>query len=196
MVAAVLLSGNLHAQRNSAPQDPVEVTDVSFNRKAGAYDDTLIAVEVEAKGNPNPEAPNPKFVDNIRVTLTIGYKHPTKTGDFLFHTASVLIATLEVRDSRQIGFWLPYDVAERDGLNEEPEFWYVALEVDGSEIKPTAANVRKRASGDLQNPTALSSFQNRANGATEGILLPGYLSGNGYLERGNERPPFVRIEEN
>ncbi|MGE9295163.1 MAG: hypothetical protein ACQKBV_02605 [Puniceicoccales bacterium] len=186
-----LSSGVTYAQK-----DPVEVVQVKFDNKAGAYDDTLMNVEIGAMGNPTPdESPNEKYVDNITVTLTIGYAHPSKQGEFIFHKSSVEIATMEVGESRQIGFWLPYDIAVRDNLREEPQFWYVDLEVDGQEVKPTSSNMRKRASGDLQNPQALQSFQSRSGDASEGILLPGYLSGNGYLERGNERPPFIRKEE-
>jgi len=187
----------LSAATLSAQKDPVEVADVSFDSNAGAYDDTLITVEVEAVGNPQPdEAPNEKYVDNIGVTLTIGYAHPRKPGQFIFHTASVVIATLEAGESRDIGFWLPYDIVERDGLREEPEFWFVELEVDGEEIRPTGQNMRRRASSKLQTPQALDGFKRESGSASEGILLPGYLSGNGYVERGNERPAFIRVEEN
>ncbi|MEO0794507.1 MAG: hypothetical protein AAFX93_05080 [Verrucomicrobiota bacterium] len=187
----VPLAGSLHAQK-----DPVDVRNVKFNKNAGNWKDTLIEVELVANGNPNPDAPNPKYVDNIGVTLTIGYAHPNKDGEFIFHSSSVVITTLEVAKSRKIGFWLPYDIVERDNVAKEPKFWYVDVEIDGSPIAPTGANIRARASSDLQNPTALNSFQNKASDATEGVLLPGYLSGNGYIERGKDRPAFIRKEEN
>lgn len=176
--------------------DPVSVTNVKFFSKEGAYKDYLVEVEVEAQENPNPEAPNKNFLDDVTVSLLIGYPHPSKDGEFIFHKSAVTIATLEIKKSRKIGFWLPYDIARRDNVSKEPDYWYIDLEVDGQQVKITQNNVGNRASSNLRKPEAISSMQNKSSEASEGILLPGYLSGNGYRERGEDRPAFIRIEEN
>jgi len=175
--------------------DPVVVKNVKFSSKVNPYKDYLVEVEIEPMFNPDADnAPNPKYVDDIKVTLLIGYELPNKDREFKFHICEVDIATMEVRQSRKIGFWLPYDIAERDDVSKEPQYWYIDLEVDGNKIPITKRNVGDRACSELRNPTAIQSMQNQASNATEGVLLPGYLSGNGYLERGDKRPAFIREE--
>ncbi|GHB96375.1 hypothetical protein [Cerasicoccus arenae] len=191
-----LLLGPAFSQLSAQTQDPVTVKNVKFYSKEGAYKDYLCEIELEGQVNPNPEATNPKYVDDVKVSLLMGYPHPNKSGEFIFHISEVVIATMEVKKSRKIGFWLPYDIAQRDNVGKEPEFWYIDIEVDNSQIPISQANVRNRASSNLRNPTAIQSMQNQASNASEGILLPGYLSGNGYRERGENRPPFIRKEEN
>ena len=187
------LASSVHAQL-----DPVSVTRVKFDKDSGTWKDTQIEVELQANGNPNPDAPNPNYVDNVTVTLIIGYAHPTKKDEreFIFHTSTVTLATLEVAKKKKIGFYLPYDIVQRDNVRKEPTYWYVNLEVDGSEIPVSQNNIKTRASSSLQRANVFQSFQNSSSGAIEGVLQPGYLSGNGYIERGKDRPAFIRKEEN
>ncbi len=179
----------------SAQNEPVTVSNTKFYSKEGSYDDYLFEIELTALA-PTEASVNPKYLDNIEVEVIIGYPHPIKAGEFLFHKSTVAIATMEVKQKRKIGFWLPYDIAQRDNMNKEPEFWLINLSVDGSEIPLTGKNSRNRTSSNLTSKQAVDKMMSLASSATEGVLLPGYLSGNGYRERGRDRPPFIRIEEN
>lgn len=178
----------------AAQEDPVVVKKVDFDSKVRPYDDYLFQVEVEAMA-PTADSINPKYLDNIGIEVIIGYPHPGKQGEFIFHRSEVEIATMELRKSRKIGFWLPYDVAQRDSMDKEPEFWLITLSVDGNEIPLNKSNSRNRTSSNLTNKAAVDKMLSLASDATEGVFLPGYLSGNGYREGGRDRPPFIRIEE-
>lgn len=184
----------------AAQADRVEIKNVKFGAKERPWGDYMIEIDVEAKGNPknDPSVINPNYVDNIKVTLLVGYAHPDRPAsarEFIFHEASVVIATMEAKKSRKIAFWIPYDIAQRDNLSKEPEYWVIDLAVNDQDIPVSADNIGKRASRNL-NMQSLASMKGIAGSPTKGIMLPGYLSGNGYRESGTDRPPFVRIEEN
>lgn len=177
-----------------AQEDPVVVNKVDFKSKVSPYDDYLMEVELEAKLS-TPESIDPKYLDDVKVEVLIGYPHPVKKGEFIFHRSEVDIATMELRQSRKIGFWLPYDVAQRDQMSKEPEYWLITLSVGGTEIPLNKSNAGSRTSRTLTNKQAIDSMLGLATDATEGVFLPGYLSGNGYRESGRKRPAFIRIEE-
>ncbi len=198
-ILAFLIIGGSASQLN-AQADRVTVKNVKFGSKERPWGDYMVEIDVEAMGNPknDPSVINPKYVDNIEVKLLVGYPHPNPADgkdSFIFHEASVVIATMEVKKSRKIAFWIPYDIAQRDNLSKEPKYWVIDLAVNGTDIPVTEQNIGNRASRTL-NPQSLASMRNMAGSPTKGIMLPGYLSGNGYRESGQNRPPFVRIEEN
>lgn len=170
---------------------PADIKKVDFRSGEGAFDWNLVAVEVEANENPDPDAPNPNYVDNIRVIVTLGYEKESGDG-FTFYQAEATIVTLERGDSKRVGFWLPFDIVERDDLPQEPRYWIVELEVNGKKLDLLSNSAS--FSSKFTSRQSVEGFLAQASSqlsATEGIFVPGYLSPNPPID-GREPPAFIR----
>lgn len=191
-IACILLPVLL-AHGALAQNAPVDVRRVDFNRNEGPLRWNNVVVEVQALENPNPEAPNSRYVDNIKIIVTLGYEGP---GDgFTFYRAEATLVTLQVRSSKKVGFWMPAEVVQRDNLPQEPRFWLVEIEVDGQPVD--LIGNRRTFSSNFQNRQSIESFKSMASGQvgkTEGIFVPTYLSPNPYVESGRDIPAFIRKE--
>ncbi|MBC2594680.1 hypothetical protein H5P28_10450 [Ruficoccus amylovorans] len=161
----------LHAQN-----DPVVVQNVNFNSSVSPFDWNNIIVKVRGQENPNKEALNDKYVDNVGVRMTLGYRvgNP-RDNKFYFLQSEVTIATLEIGKDKSFAFWVPYDIIKRGNFNKEPDYWVIELTVDGQALPMRPSNTSR----NVTDAAGLTSFMNAANaqvGQTEGIMMPGYLS--------------------
>lgn len=190
----ILLLTGLSLASLQAQKYPADVKNVDFNSNVRPYGWNNIVIEIEANENPDPNAPNSRYVDNIRVSLLLGYEGP-KDGEFTFYNAEATVVTIETGDSKLVGFWMPFDIVERDDLPREPKFWIVELEVDGKALDLLQNS--KSFSSSFPSRESIENFKRQANSKlteTEGILVPTYLSPNPYVDS-REPPAFIRLDQ-
>lgn len=233
-VRAVLLSltalclsvAGLSAQAGKAdPQagkSAVSVRAINFDPvKLGGQQSPWIRTQVTLSGNFNPEAkvvPDPAagpkkpinktFVDKIKVTLTLIFK-PIGTSvaeEFAYYRSSATVLTMEVNTDRSLYFYLPGDIVKRDRLKLQPDYYYVQLDVAGTEQPLFSENgrpVADMANGlhkffiDKKNFDLARSQADRAVNSTSGILRPHYLVPSAFydnLPQGSPQPEFIREE--
>jgi hypothetical protein len=142
-------------------------------------------VEVEAKNNPDANAPNKKWLDKVKVTLTQVYKsNSSKPEDWYYYRSTATILTLEINQPRSVLFYLPGDIVKRDRLNKEPDFYFVQLDVAGAEeplfdsrgsILPDQLKAVHRDISQKQKFDLAKDAADRGVGANAGILRPQYL---------------------
>jgi len=183
----------------------VAVKDVKFAQAKfnGPYAWNRIEVVVDPRGlNPDAKAPNKRWIDKVKVTLTIGYKgEKSKTAeDWNYYRASATILTLEQNNIRSVFFYLPGDVVKRDMLRKDPDVYYVDLEVAGTtqtvfdargllvaeQKAAVSKELTKKADYD-----GCKGFADRGVLNTTGILRPQYLVGF-YDDLWKFSPEFVR----
>ena len=183
----------------------VSVKDVKFMQAkfSGPYAWNRIEVAVDPKGlNPDPKAPNKRWIDKVKVTLTIGYKgEKSKSGeDWNYYRASVTILTLEQNAPRSVFFYLPGDIVKRDMLRKDPDVYYVDIEVAGTaqavfDAKGALIPDQKAAvSKELLKKAdydGCKGFADRGVLNTAGILRPQYMVGF-YDKEWQFSPEFVR----
>lgn len=174
-----------------SPEHCVAVKDVKFAQAKfnGPYAWNRVEVVVDPRGlNPDAKAPNKRWIDKVKVTLTIGYKgEKSKTAeDWNYYRASATILTLEQNNARSVFFYLPGDVVKRDMLRKDPDVYYVDLEVAGT----TQAVFDARGILLAEQKAAVSKelvkkadydgckgFADRGVLNTTGVLRPQYLVG-------------------
>ncbi|WOO41887.1 hypothetical protein [Rubellicoccus peritrichatus] len=191
VLISLLPSVFAHAQQKL----PVEVSRVNFNSNARPYKWNNIVIQLQANQNPDPQAANPRYVDNITVTLTLGYESKGAS-PFTFYQAEATLVTLETGKKKEIAFWMPYDVVQRDNLPKEPKYWIVELEVNGQQLNLLVDNKKSFSSG-FTNLDSINGFKSQASGKlseTDGILVPTYLSPNPYIDQ-REPAAFIRKEQ-
>lgn len=183
----------------------VAVKEVKFTqlKLSGPYAWNRVEVVVDPRGlNPDPKAPNKRWIDKVKVTLTIGYKgEKSKTAeDWNYYRASATILTLEQNNARSVFFYLPGDVVKRDMLRKDPDVYYVDLEV-GSTTQAVfdakgllIADQKASVSKELLKKAdydGCKGFADRGVLNTAGILRPQYLVGF-YDKEWQFSPEFVR----
>lgn len=171
---------------------PVVVRDVKFNSNVNPYKWNNVVIKLRANSNPDPEALNQQYVDNVDIRFTIGYELDASERKFLAFQTEVKIATLEVAKDKSFAFYVPYDIVERNNLPKEPKYWVIELTVNGQEM-PMAKENTSRTIKD--RATLESFFSNVVSGQAtqnEGIMVPEYLSPYGPIDR--SPPAFIRKE--
>jgi hypothetical protein len=162
-------------------------------------------IEVGANNNPDPKAPNKKWVDKVKVTVTQIYKTDSKKfEDWNYYRASATILTLEVgaSNSRSVLFYLPSDIVKRDRLSKEPDYYFVQLEVAGKEeplFDAKGVVVPEQARGIHKDLLLKSNFDPAKEAADRGVLnnpgvlrpqyLLSYFDTKGWVP---ESPEFIR----
>lgn len=207
-----LFSAPMLSAQGAAPAGPaaptaehaVVVKDVKFAQAkfSGPYAWNRVEVVVDPRANPDPKAPNKRWLDKVKVTLTIGYKgEKSKTAeDWNYYRASATILTLELNSPRSVFFYLPGDVVKRDMLRKDPDVYYVDLEVAGTAqavfdakgilIADQKASVSKELLKKADYD-GCKGFADRGVLNTAGILRPQYLVGF-YDKLWDFSPEFVR----
>ena len=182
-----------------AQRDPVWVTDVSFGReRLAATDEDWFEAAIEILGgrNTEPGARNPRFVDHVRVVLSLSFRvAQTGPSGLSFYRSEVDIPTLKQGQKRTVFFYLPPEVVERDRLRDDPLAYLVALEIDGRALPLRRANVSTslRDAARVQNFEVLLASQAQS---TAGILRPLFQTPfYGARDKLNESPSFVRKPE-
>lgn len=210
-VACALVAPTLSAQvaPPAAPGSPtaehcVAVKEVKFVQAkfSGPYAWNRVEVVVDPRANPDPKAPNKRWIDKVKVTVTIGYKgEKSKTAeDWNYYRASATILTIEQNAPRSVFFYLPGDVVKRDMLRKEPDVYYVDVEVAGTAQAvfdargALLADQKAAVSKELLKKAdydGCKGFADRGVLNTAGILRPQYLVGF-YDKEWQFSPEFVR----
>lgn len=204
----------------NAGKSAVNVRSVHFDPvKLGGQQNPWIRTQVELHANFNPDAKaapeaeagpkkpvNKGWVDKVKVTLTLIFKPigTTTAEEFAYYRSSATVLTMEVNTDRSVYFYLPGDIVKRDRLKMQPDYYYVQVEVAGSEQPLFSENGRPVA--DMSN--ALHKFfldkknfdlarpqADRAVSATSGMLRPHYLVPAAFydsLPQGSPQPEFIR----
>jgi len=203
----------------SAGKSPVYVRSVHFDpAKIGGQKNDWIRMQVELQANFNPETKvaaeekagkrpaNKQWVDRIKVTVTQIFK-PLSAKDateFSYYRASATVLTMEVNSSRSLYFYLPGDIVKRDRLKMQPDYYYVQLEVGGTEVP--LYNEAGRLSPDMQAAVhkqfvnkkdydGARDLADRGVGSNAGMLRPQYLVPYAIfdtLPQGSPSPEFIR----
>lgn len=207
------------AKGDSNPgKSPVFVRSVHFDpAKIGGQKNDWIRMQVELRANFNPEAKpsaedagkrpaNKQWVDKIKVTATAIFKPVgvTTGADFYYYRAAATVLTMEVNTERSVYFYLPGDIVKRDRLKSSPDYYYVQLEVGGTEVP--LFNEAGRINPDMQgalhkffvekkNFDGARDMADRGVSANAGMLRPQYLvpySIFDNLPQGSPPPEFIR----
>lgn len=174
-------------------QDAVEVDRVDFN---SLRDDWIqMAIELSCHGNPAEDARDDDYVENIKVKVYLAYTRDESAREYDYYTSEVEIIIMEKGDDRNVYFYLPGLIAERDNLKEDPDFYYVEISVDGETQAPRARSAAM--SSNIPNLEILNSFlSNAESGGSENafVLMPIYLVSGIDLGRVSDLPAFLRRE--
>ncbi len=143
-------------------------------------------IELSVRGTP---AGNPRFVDGVRVALSLGFRSTMaeETG-FVFYRSEAEASTLESGVAR-FRFYLPPTVVKRYQIGDEPFAYAVDVWVDGKAM-PRA---RSSVSSNLLDADVLRSFRDRvAKDAvrSNGILVPQFKTPF-LIEYARDTPPYV-----
>ena len=182
------------AQLTFAQEIPAEVTNVKFKNLR----DDWVQMEIKIRANKNTaeDAKNERFVDNIKVMAYLGYERDRKEKSFDFYKAEVEIVSIEQGKRKDVHFFLPGVVVNRDRLPKTPPYYFVALEVDG---KVLPLNTKAYSNGSLNDDTLLS-MKKKADAESEQndfILIPHYnaprdLLRDARLDTDNLAPLIIR----
>lgn len=203
-------------------KSPVVVRSVHFDpAKIGNQKNEWIRMQVELQANFNPEAKltaeekadkagkkaaNKQWVDKIKVTVTQIYK-PLSVKDaaeFSYYRASATVLTMEVGSPRSVYFYLPGDIVKRDRLKLQPDYYYVQLEVGGTEvplfseagrITPDMLAAVHKQFVNKKDFDGARDLADRGVAANAGMLRPQYMvpySIFDNLPAGSPSPEFIR----
>ncbi len=200
-------------------KSPVNVRSVHFDpAKIGGQKNEWIRMQVELHANFNPEtklsaedkagkkAANKQWVDKVKVTVTQIFK-PLSAKDateFSYYRASATVLTMEVNTDRSVYFYLPGDIVKRDRLKMQPDYYYVQLEVGGTEVPifteagrlvPDMAGSVHKMFVSKKDFDGARDLADRGVSANTGMLRPQYLvpySIFDNLPQGSPSPEFIR----
>ena len=198
----------------------VNVRSIHFDPvKIGGQQNPWIRTQVELHANFNPEAKaapdaaagakkpvNKQWVDKVKVTLTQIFKPigTTAAAEFAYYRSSATVLTMEVNTDRSVYFYLPGDIVKRDRLKMQPDYYYVQLEVGGTEQplfteagRPTPDMMPALHKMFLDKAAfdVARSEADRAVNANNGMLRPQYLVPYAIfdsLPQGSPSPEFIR----
>lgn len=200
-LAAMILAGATPTVQAQEDRAPVRVQRVQFNNNVNPTKDSNVVITLRAQNQPNPEAPNKDYVDNIRVVATLGYSpggvSSTDVNKLVFYRSEVDIATLKINDNRSLAFWLPTDIVARDRYNRDADYWIIELFVNGEQVPANRDQVSRSLLKGNDPAANLAGFKSMAEGKlaqTDGILLPTYLTINNEVERPDKVLPYIRKE--
>ena len=175
---------------SATAQEAIKVDRVDFN---SLRDDKLqVEIELSCDENLNPDARKKDFVENIRVKAYLAFERDAQERSFDYYTSEVEIIVMEKGDDKNVYFYLPGLIVERDQLKTDPDFYYIQVTVDEQLQKPQNAAM----SSNIPNLDILNSFVSKADaegGANEHLLTPIYLmTGDSELGRVSDLPAFLR----
>ena len=161
----------------SAQNASVIVEDVKFDMVDSGVkknEHWSMAVELTGGRTADPQAVNPKFVDDIEVTVLIGFK--LGDAEFQFFDSKVEIITLEEGEDAVVRFYLEPEIVDRLNLPKEPYAYLVEIEAAGEAVTST----RKMRADYMKTPALVESFKtaSRKEGVSDnnGLLVPVYDS--------------------
>jgi hypothetical protein len=218
-LSVCLVSAQAPATAGATSKSPVTVRSVHFDPvKIGGQKNDWIRMQVELQANFNPEtkvtaeekagkrAANKQWVDKVKVTVTEIFKPlgAIAATEFSYYRASATVLTLEIGSPRSVYFYLPGDIVKRDRLKMQPDFFYVQIDVGGTEVPlfneagrlnpDMLAAVHKQISTKALFDGARDLADRGAN-ANTGMLRPQFLvpyAISDPLPQGSPSPEFIR----
>lgn len=197
-----------NAPSAGAADKAVLVKDVRFSqtRMNGMATNPWNRVEVvlDARANPDPKALNKRWVDRVKVTVTLGFNNknsPKNLEEWSFYRASATVLTMEVNSARSVFFYLPGDIVKRDSLRKDPDVHFIELEVAGTpqalfDARGAFVADQKAAVSKLLADKAafdnVKGFADRGSLNNAGFLRPHYLVDNLEQDVARFSPEFVR----
>jgi len=183
------------AQLTFAQEIPAEVTDINFK---GLRDDWVqMEIKIRANKNTSEDAKNERFVDNIKVMAYLGYVRDPRAKRFDFYKAEVEIISIEQGKQKDVHFFMPGVIVDRDRLPSVPPYYFVALEIDGR-VFPLSKNAYSQGS---LNQESLRSMKQKADTESEPndfILMPHYKAPRNLLIQArldtDDLAPLIRRE--
>lgn len=182
-----LMAGPLFGQAAAAAKSPVAVRDVKFMQvRIGGQEHpwNRMQIELQANNTVDPKAVK-RWVDKVKVIVTQIYKTDSaKFEDWNYYRANATVLTLEVGKPRSVLFYLPGDIVKRDNLRKEPDYYFVQVEVGGTEsplFDAKGALVAEQARAVHREISKKDLFDKAKDAAdrgvisTPGILRPQYL---------------------
>jgi len=153
----------------------VEVNSIKFGA-ARIGSDSWMEAEIVLDVKPGGRAVAGQFVDDVRVTLNLGFESPEAPSGppKLFYRSTATFITLE--GGRQtVRFYLPPEVVKRDRLRTPVKFYSVEIEAGGTAQTPGRANAATgfTSAASVQNFQSTVASESRAN---EGVLMPQHLT--------------------
>jgi len=204
----------------NAGKSAVNVRSIHFDTvKLGGQQNPWIRTQVELHANFNPEAkaaPEPEagpkkpinknWVDKVKVTLTLIFKPlgTTNADEFAYYRSTATVLTMEVNTDRSVYFYLPGDIVKRDRLKMQPDYYYVQIDVGGTEQPlfteagrpvPDMANALHKTFLEKKAFDDGRSKADRAVNANAGMLRPHYLVPAALydsLPQGSPQPEYIR----
>lgn len=174
---------------SSSAQEAISVDRVDFN---SLRDDWIqVEIELSCNGNPDPDARDKRYVEQIKVKAYLAYVRDRSARQYDYYSSEVEIVIMEQGDDNNVYFYLPGPIVERDQLPTDPEFYFVEVSVKGEAQTPQKAAM----SSNIPNLEILNSFISRAD--SEGAdhahrLMPIYLVSGIDLGRVDNLPVFLR----
>ena len=194
----------------------VFVRSVTFQQsKLGGQVNPWNRMQVEIQANSVPETKpaaadakvlNKKWVDKVKVTVTQIFKPlaAKDASEFSYYRASATVLTMEVGAPRSVYFYLPGDIVKRDRLKMQPDFYYVQLDVGGTEVPlfseagkltpDMLAAVHKQIATKKEFDGA-RDLADRGVSANAGMLRPQFMVPYAIfdtLPQGSPSPEFIR----
>ena len=150
---------------------PVEVENIDFK----SLRDDWVQMEIKVRANKNTaeDAKNERFVDNVKLTAYLAYKRDSRARSFDFYKAEVEIISIEQGKQKNVYFYMPGIIIDRDRLPRTPRYYFVALEVDGRNLPLS----NKAYSQSTLDKDSLRSMKQKADAESEPndfILMPHY----------------------
>ncbi|MEN8662899.1 MAG: hypothetical protein ACN4GF_01845 [Lentimonas sp.] len=170
-------------------QETIDVDRVNFK----SLRDNWVQMEIQLKcgKNPDPQARNDRYVENIKVKAYLGYALKEK-GKFDFYTSEVEIVVMEQGDDNNVYFYLPGLIVERDQLSSiDPDYYFVEVSVN-DQLQPVS---KKARSSKLREDSVLASMKSKADSeasSNEHILMPIYYAPAEFTGRVDKLPIFLR----
>ena len=187
LLFSLLFSASLFAEK-----ELISIREVKFFR---ATDDWTVAmIKIDAQKNPDENARDRDYLENIKITLTLAYEPKYKNapkGQFDFYRSDVEIIAMKAAEPKMVYFALPGVIVKRDRLEKDPFAWMIDLEVNGNKIEPTEEHISK----ELRKGGVAQSFISKANSESpdnDDLLMPSYLAP-GIFKYKNQ-PDFIRRE--
>jgi hypothetical protein len=197
---------------SKSSKEPGEVAGVfqlsNFNcAQAGpdnsTYKGMLIKMDLQARANPDTTAVNPKWLENVEVTLTVGWGSKSADAPKIDQalTATAKLVGVEVNSRTTVAFYIAPEFfqiqsALNINLSTEPSFWVVSIKVGDIPIQPSRSTVSSSLSGGRVWVDGFLSAAGNLAGKNAGIMVPIYdAPGSVYdqlSQSGGSMPTYIR----
>lgn len=150
-------------------------------------------ISLSTNTNSDAKAINPNFVENVSVTLYLGFKNEKIKGGFDFYSASVIILALEKGDKNVVSFYIPNKIMEMNRYSA-PTYYFVDVSL-GRKSQNYNQNAFSR---NFSSKESINTFINKAKAGSVqnmGRLVPSYLAPVSFQAANEESTPIYYRSE-